>query len=616
MSVILGINAFHAAASAAVLVDGEPVAAIAEERLNRVKYYAGFPKQAIRRCLEMAGVSFGDVDAVAVGRDRTANRPEKLKYVLSQPTKLLNLARIGATRRGLDDVRALLVRHCDADPARLRFTQYNVEHHLAHTASAFYISDWERAAGLTVDGSGDFCTVMMSECEGDEIRVKHRIYVPHSLGSLYTMICEFIGYGEYGDEGKVMGLAPLGHDTYADHFRDMIELTPDGFRLLPKFFVPFGANQGMRITPEGRMVFDRHFSAQMVERFGPPRQRHAEIGARDRDLAFGLQAMFEAAYLHLLRTLHRMVPADRVALAGGCALNSCANGKLFDATPFGQTCIQPAAGDDGLALGAALYASNAILKEGRRWVMQHAALGPEYAEDEIRRELDARGVRYARLEREPLLQATAAELERGNVVGWFQGRMEWGPRALGNRSILTHPGLPDMKDVLNARIKHREPFRPFAPSVLAEHQSEIFAHAHPSPFMLHVYKIRPEWRERLCAVRHVDDTGRLQTVTRDANPLYYDLIRAFQARTGLPVVLNTSFNENEPIVQHPAEAIDCFLRTRMDALVIGPYFCRKADVTVDSAAEGAGNSGAQSPGAGPAAPGDAGPSVPGARQSA
>ena len=265
-------------------------------------------------------------------------------------------------------------------------------------------------------------------------------------------------------------------------------------------------------------------------------------------------------------------------MAGGCALNSVANGKALLETPFTEHCIQPAAGDDGLALGAALYVSNSILKEGRRWEMQNAYLGNEYSDAEIRSELIRYGVEYRMLEREPLLDATTEEIKKGNVIGWFQGRMEWGPRALGNRSILAHPGYPNMKDILNARIKHREAFRPFAPSVLAERQSELFEQDYPSPFMLHVYKIRPEWRERLSAVNHVDDTGRLQTVARHENPLYYDLISNFEQKTGIPVILNTSFNENEPIVCQPSEAIECFLRTKMDVLVIGSYFCKKPQV--------------------------------------
>jgi carbamoyltransferase len=294
------------------------------------------------------------------------------------------------------------------------------------------------------------------------------------------------------------------------------------------------------------------------------------------DLAFGLQRVFEDAYMHLLNIMHRLVPEPRIAMAGGCVLNSVANGKLFDRTPFTETCIQPASGDEGLALGAALHVSNSLLRENRRFVMRDAYLGQEFSDGAIRKDLDSAGVRYVRYERDLLLNAVVGELVEGKVVGWFQGRSEWGPRALGNRSILAHPGFPGMKDILNARIKHREAFRPFAPSVLQERQSELFEHSHPSPFMLHVYKIRPEWRARLSAVNHVDDTGRLQTVARDENPLYYDLIKAFEARTGIPVILNTSFNENEPIVNTPGEAIDCFRRTRMDVLAIGPFVCTKS----------------------------------------
>ena len=577
MSIVLGINAFHAGAATALVINGEPIVAIAEERLNRVKYYAGFPACSIQRCIEYAGLTFSDIDAVAIGRDKSANRVRKLAYATQHPSKLLNFAKLRSARSALDDIKSQIVDHCGANRDQLRFEQYNVEHHIAHTASAYFISPWEQATGLTVDGSGDFVTCLMTECVGAEIQIKRRIYVPQSLGSLYTMVCEFIGYDRYGDEGKVMGLAPLGEDAYRETFVDMIETTSGGLRLNPKYFLPFGSNQGISIADDGTMKLARHYSDEMVKRFGAPRRRGAEIARRDENLACGLQARFEDIYMHLLRLAHHNAPNDRVCLAGGCVLNSVANGKLFDETPFRETVIQPAAGDDGLALGAALYVSNSIKKEGRRWVMSNAFLGPEYSHETMKRVLKDRGIAYRKLNRDELLNETAEEIARGCVVGWFQGRSEWGPRALGNRSILAHPGLPDMKDALNARIKHREAFRPFAPSVLAERQSEIFEREHPSPFMLHVYKIRSPWRERLCAVNHVDDTGRLQSVSREDNPLYYDLIRTFETRTGIPVVLNTSFNENEPIVEHPAEAADCFIRTKMDVLALGPFFCRKDD---------------------------------------
>jgi carbamoyltransferase len=575
VSVILGINAFHASASAAVIVDGVPVAAIAEERLNRVKYYAGFPKLAIEACMRQAGVSFKDIDAVAIGRDPSANRARKMEYTLRHPSKIVNLMKQRTSRAQLDDLRTLFVEHCGANAADLRFAEHQVEHHLAHIASAYYISPWDSAAGFSVDGSGDFVTVMMASCEGSEINVKKKIYVPHSLGNVYMMICEFIGYGRYGDEGKVMGLAPLGEDTYKEHFDDMIELTADGMKVNSKYFMPFGSNPGMSITEDGEMIIHRHYSDHMKELFGEPRRKDQELSKRDMDLAFGVQRIFEKTYMHLLNILHMLVPSERVAMAGGCALNSVANGKMFHETPFRETVIQPAAGDDGLSIGAALYVSNSILKEGRRKITNNAYLGEEYSDAEVEAQLQKSGIRYEKLDRDALIARTADEIVKGNVIGWFQGRMEWGPRALGNRSIITHPGFPGMKDILNARIKRREWFRPFAPAVLVERQNEIFDYDHPSPYMLHVYKIRPEWRERISAVNHEDNTGRLQSVERDENPMYYDLIKAFESRTGIPVVLNTSFNENEPIVNTPAEAIDCFARTKMDVLSIGSFFCTK-----------------------------------------
>jgi carbamoyltransferase len=575
MSVILGINTFHAGSSAAVVIDGEPVVAIAEERLNRVKYFAGFPKLAVQKCLEVAGVKFSDLDAVAVGRDSSANLHKKLEFALKNPARLLNLARIRSKSKTFDDLKSLISAECEIDSTKLNFKQYNVEHHLAHTASAYFASAWENCAAITVDGSGDFVSCMLSECDGDEIRPLQRIFVPHSLGTLYTAVCQFIGYPKYGDEGKVMGLAPLGTDKYHDFFERMLVPTKKGFELNADYFLPFGANQGMEINDAGEMIVHRLYSDLFVKELGEPREKYAEITQRDMDVAFGLQRVFEKYYMRLLNILHEQVPTERISMAGGCALNSVANGKLLVETAFRETCIQPAAGDDGLALGAALYVSNSILKEKKRWVMKNAYLGNEFSDEFVKTELERYKIPYRKLEREQLLDATAEEIKNGNVVGWFQGRMEWGPRALGNRSILAHPGFPGMKDILNARIKHREWFRPFAPSVLQERQTEIFEQNHPSPFMLHVYKIRPEWRERLSAVNHVDDTGRLQTVAREENPLYYDLIKTFERKTAIPVILNTSFNENEPIVCQPFEAIECYLRTKMDALVIGSFYCKK-----------------------------------------
>jgi carbamoyltransferase len=575
MPVILGLNTHHAGASAALLIDGLPVAAIAEERLNRIKYYAGFPRLSVLKVMEMGGVTFKDLDYVAIGHDPGANMVPKARYLLGHVDKLPNLLRMRAARRSLGDLKALLAAECGVDASALRFKQVFVEHHLAHIASAYFASPWDRAAGFSIDGSGDFVTCMLAECRDRTIEVKRRIYVPHSLGWLYTMVCQFIGYGQYGDEGKVMGLAPYGSPTYLETFRDMVRYSDDGIQLNPAYFMPLGENAGIDINDRGEMVIQRQYSDRMVELFGVPRPPGAAIEQREMDLAYSLQAVFEEGYMHLLNLLHRLVPVERVAMAGGAVLNSVANGKLFDRTPFTQTTIQPAAGDEGLALGAALYVSQALLGEKTRYVMRDAYLGPAYDRAAIKAALDGAGLVYRELPRHELIETAVNLIDGGAVLGWFQGRMEWGPRALGNRSILAHPGRAEMKDVLNARIKRREWFRPFAPVVLAERQNDIFEHSHPSPFMLHVYKIRPQWRERLAAVCHVDDTGRLQTVSREENPLYYDLIARFGEQTGIPVLINTSFNENEPIICTPEEAVDCYLRTRMDALVIGDFLCIK-----------------------------------------
>jgi carbamoyltransferase len=575
---ILGLNMFHADASAAIVHDGEVAFAIAEERLNRRKHFGGFPALAVKACLDAVGAKISDVDHVAVGQDSDANLAKKVQYALANPTKILNFIRLRQRKESMRDVRALLGQALEVDPAELRFQEHHLEHHIAHIASAYYCSPWEKAAGFSYDGSGDFVSTMMARCEGNNIEVLERVFLPHSLGSVYTMICEFIGYSKYGDEGKVMGLAPYGKkkDEYRDLLGKIVTPKNSGFQLDLSYFKPLGSNAGMQVLPDGTVRLARHFSDRMQGLLGEPRAPHAEITQRDMDLAFALQHRFEEIFFYLLNHLHQQVPYDDLVMAGGCALNSVANGKLFDQTPFRRTYIQPAAGDEGLAIGAALHTYHSVLQRPRRHHLKNSYLGPEFSDSCIESSLKKAGLDYRKLERAPLLDAVAEQIAAGNVIGWFQGRMEWGPRALGNRSILAHPGLPNMKDILNARIKHREWFRPFAPSILAEYQHEYFEHNHPSPFMLHVYKIRPEKRKLLCAVNHVDDTGRLQTVARDENPMYYDLIAAFHRKTGIPVVLNTSFNENEPIVCTPEEAIDCFKRTRMDVLAIGPFLVTKS----------------------------------------
>ena len=572
---ILGLNMFHADASAAIVLDGEVKFAIAEERLNRHKHFGGFPELAVKACLDAVGAKISDVEHVAVGQDSDANLAKKVRYALANPAKILNFIRLRQRKETMRDVRSRLSKALQVNSSQLRFQEHHLEHHIAHIASSYFCSPWEKAAGFSYDGSGDFVSTMMARCEGNEIEVLDRVFLPHSLGSVYTMICEFIGYSQYGDEGKVMGLAPYGKDTYRDEMSKIVAPRNGGFQLDLSYFKPLGSNQGMQVLADGTVKLARHFSQRMETLFGEPRQPHTEIKQRDMDLAFALQHRFEEIFFYLLNQLHSRVPSEDLAMAGGCALNSVANGKLFDRTPFCRTYIQPAAGDEGLAIGAALHTYHSVLKQPRRHELKQSYLGPEFSESRIQSALEKAGLEYRKLERTAFLDTVAEKIASGNVVGWFQGRMEWGPRALGNRSIVAHPGLPNMKDVLNARIKHREWFRPFAPSIMADRQHEYFEHDHPSPFMLHVYKIRPDKRKELCAVNHVDDTGRLQSVTREENPMYYDLISAFHRKTGIPVILNTSFNENEPIVCTPEEAIACFQRTRMDVLAIGSFLAAK-----------------------------------------
>jgi carbamoyltransferase len=576
---ILGLNTFHADSSA-VLVDAESgrlVAAVAEERLNRVKHFAGFPELAIKACLRMAGAGPADIAHVAIARDAKANLLSKVGFALKNLPRISQLARQRLQHRAeVASAPQLLEKSLGFAPGKLPFQVHHLEHHLAHLASAFLVSPFERAALLSVDGFGDFASTMTGVGEGDELRVLDRTLFPHSLGIVYSAVCQFIGYDQYGDEGKVMGLAPYGHDTYRDFFDRLVILDEGGrFRLNLDYFVHHSEGVDYSFDAEGRPTVAPLYSQEFVKHFGAPRVRHSELTQRDMDLARSLQACLERAYFHILRALHARVGCEKLCLAGGVALNSVANGMIFDETPFREVYVQPAAGDDGTAVGAAFWVLQQVLKRPRGFVMDHASTGPEFTDAQIEPALRAAEVRYERLDEPALLAQTAQSIADGKVVGWFQGRMEWGPRALGNRSIVAHPGHPNMKDILNSRIKHREWFRPFAPSVLAERLGDCFTCDHPTPFMLMVYKTRPEMYERLCAVDHVDHTGRVQSVTREANPRYYRLIEAFDRITGTPVVLNTSFNENEPIVCTPAEAIDCYRRTRMDVLSIGSFLCQK-----------------------------------------
>jgi carbamoyltransferase len=576
---ILGINAYHGNASAAIVCEGRLVAAVEEERFNRVKYAAGFPAQAIRYCLKEAGLELKDIDHVAVPRNPYARLATKLFYAMRMPSFARERAKVMVKFTGIPEA---LAKAFDTDPARLGAKFHRVEHHQAHLASAFFVSPFERAALLSADGLGDFASTMWGSGSGSRMKIDGAIAFPHSLGLFYSAVTQYLGFLKFGDEYKVMGLAAYGEAEQLEAFRDIVRANEDGFRLGLDYFTHHRTAPEMSWAEGDKTpTLGKMFSEAMERRLGPKRNPEDPLEQRHRNLASSLQLRLEEIYLGMLKQLAQRTGLKAICLAGGVAFNCVANGKIFDQTGFEQIYVHPAAGDAGLAVGAAYYIWHQKLGKPRAFVMDHAYWGPGYTREEIRRAIDANGLgqdgcQIEELGEDTLMQRTAAVIADGKILGWFQGRAEWGPRALGNRSIVADPRRPEMKEVLNQRIKHREIFRPFAPSILAESAGEWFEKSYPSPFMTLAYSVRPEKREKIPAPTHVDGTGRLQTVTHDANPRYWKLIKAFEQLTGVPVVLNTSFNDNEPIVCRPEEALDCFQRTQMDALVLGDFLITRS----------------------------------------
>lgn len=580
MNLIIGLNAFHPDSAACALRDGQLIAAVAEERLGaRIKHVCGFPSRALQSVLRMAGASVRDIDYVAVGNNSNANLHAKVGRVLQTPFKSAGSVVTHFQRREkMRSIWQLVAECCGASEADCRFKIVRVEHHLAHLASSYYASDFDQAAGFSYDAAGDFTSAMYARCEGNRITILDRVFIPHSLGSFYTALCQFIGFDRFGEEYKVMGLAAYGEPKHLKLMRELLSSNGRGqFRLDPHYFVPLGKNLEECLDERGEVVLPPLYSAELVHQLGPPRVRRTEISKRDKDIAASCQTHFEAVVLECLQWLHTRLPMKNLVTAGGCALNGVCNARILRETPFRHSYIQCAASDDGTAIGAALYVWNAVFGRPRAGIIDHAYWGPSHPEMAMEGALRNAGLSFERFERPALLERVAAHLNSGHVTGWYQGRSEWGPRALGNRSILAHPGLPGMKELINQKIKRRESFRPFAPTILTEEMGNYFEQTVESPFMMHVVKIKADKRESLAAICHEDGTGRLHTVKRSQNSLYYDLIKEFSNESGVPAVLNTSFNENEPIVDTPQQAVDCFIRTDMDVLCLGPFVTTKQD---------------------------------------
>jgi carbamoyltransferase len=577
---ILGLNAFHADASACLVSDGKLIAAAEEERFRRIKHWAGFPSEAIRWCLREVGAKLSDISHLAINQDSNANNWRRAEFLVRQrPSMAMVLDRL-QTRKKRASAAQLLEELYPGDS--FKGESHAIEHHLAHLSAAFHVSPFENAAAVSVDGFGDFASAAWGVGRGVEIDIDDKIFFPHSLGIFYQAITQYLGFANYGDEYKVMGLAPYGQARYVEALSDVLLLKDKGrFALNLKYFrhhnefVPYQWENG---SP----VFSDLFSDELEVLLGPRRIRDETLTQRHRDLARSAQALYEEAFFQLVRSVQTESGMTDIVLAGGCANNSVANGKVRRETPFRRVYVHAAPGDAGGAIGAAFVTWHK-LGGPRTFVMEHAYWGPAFDDDVCanlleskRGDLEAAGctVNHVADEAE-LCQRTAAAVAEGKVIGWFQGRMEWGPRALGNRSIVCDPRRADMKEILNAKIKRRESFRPFAPSILAEHVGEWFEEDDAVPFMTQVFQIREEKRAQLPAVTHVDGSGRLQSVYAHTNPRYAKLISAFHALTGVPIVLNTSFNENEPVVCRPEEALDCFLRTNMDVLVLGERFVER-----------------------------------------
>jgi len=583
---ILGINAYHASASAALVCDGRLVAAAEEERFNRVKYAAGFPGRAIGYCLKCAGLTVADLDYIAVARDPWARIGRKFFHAIRLPAFARERAKAWSASANIPEALAALF-ETDAKPIRAKF--HRVEHHRAHLASAFFVSPFEQAAVLSADGLGDFASTMWAIGEGNRMQIRGTIAFPHSLGIYYTALSQYLGFWNFGDEYKVMGLAAYGEPMYLDEFRRILIADGVRFRLALEYFTH--SRHGVEMTWQDAAnspMVGRLFSQYLEERLGRARGSNDPLEQKHKNVAASLQARLEEVLVQLIMSLRKQSRSNALCLAGGVAFNCVANGKLARQAPFESIFVQPAAGDAGLAVGAAFYLWHEVLGQSRRFEMRHAFWGPEYSPAEIKMAIAAHnlyedGFAVKEENEDRLAQLAARAIADGKVVGWFSGRAEWGPRSLGNRSILADPRRAGMSDILNRRIKHRESFRPFAPSILAERSAEFFGSSKPSPFMTVAYALRPEKRDLLPAATHVDGTCRLQTVDRDTNPRFWKLIQEFAKLTGVPAVVNTSFNDNEPMVCSPSEAIDCFQRTHMDMLVMGNIMIRKPGSPIDKA---------------------------------
>ena len=579
---ILGINSYHGDSSACLIKNGIIIAAVEEERFKRIKHWAGFPMESIKYCLSEAQIKISDVDHIALNQDLKANFFKKIIYTfLYRPSFKFVFNKFKVKNRRLN-VKAIIEKQLD-QPFKGKIHQ--IEHHLAHLASTFFVSPFKNSSILSVDGFGDFSSTMWGLGNENKIKIDKKVTFPHSLGIFYEALTQWLGFSNYGDEYKVMGLAPYGNLEYTNQLSQLILSKKDGtFELNLKFFRHhLDVTEGYSNDP---LIRKKLYSDDLIKLLGPARLFDEKLTQKHMDVARTVQYLYEDTFFKILNYIYITHQNENICLAGGCAMNSVANGKIYQKTPFKRIYVQSASGDAGGALGAA-YALWHKLGGQRVYEMKHAYLGPhfslEYIENLILGNQDLTNKSLFSLkhfsDQDKLCSIVANYISDGKVIGWFQGRMEWGPRALGNRSILGDPRRKDMKDILNIKIKRRETFRPFAPSILADEVINWFEFNDNVPFMMQVYPFKKNKRKLIPAVTHVDGSGRLQTVSKSTNLKYYNLISKFNEITGIPMLLNTSFNENEPVVCKPDEALNTFLRTKMDVLVLDNWVIKRNENT-------------------------------------
>ncbi len=568
---ILGLNVYHGDSSACLLKNGKIICAFEEERFTRQKHWAGFPKFSIQACLDECSINFEDIDYITVSRDPKFNFVKKVKYLLSRPMSILNFSNRIKNRSLIKDLSSDFVNYFHLEiefvESKLKF----VEHHSSHLASAFFASPFEKSALLSIDAFGDFSSTVIAIGEGNKITRLGEVNFPHSVGQFYTAFTQYLGFHHYGDEYKVMGLAPYGSPNYMSEMEEILICSKKDlelFRLNLNYFIHHTKGVQTSIHENNDPTPSTTFSNKFEELFGPARKPGEELTQMHFDLASSVQKHCENTIFHILNILYPICQTDNLCIAGGVAQNSVANGKITRNTKFKNIYIPPAGHDAGTSIGSALYFYNHVLSEIRSEPMYNPYLGASTSNERIIELLSKRNIKFEYLEDNELCKKVAQLLVDGNVVGWFQGKAEFGPRALGGRSIIVDPRRIDAKDLLNAKIKRRESFRPFAPSILKEFVNEYFEINDSVPFMEKVFPIKPEKHCLIPAVTHIDGTGRLQTVDKNHSPKYYQLINEFYKITNVPILLNTSFNENEPIVNIPEHALDCYLRTSMDVLVL------------------------------------------------